>query len=1039
MRKLHIQLLQSLGVLLDDQPLHLRDDKTRGLLAWLVVHHDQPQRRERLIALLWPGKSAKAGRANLRKVLFHLRRLLKEAREGLDALLLTTTTQTVVLHSGVEGVSADFLELQDLLTIVRERGIDAVETANRCENLINTGATGFLDGVSLLDCDEFNWWLERQRDTVQRGVLELLHALAEYAIDRIEPTRALTFCRQMERIDPIYEPAQRLLLRLLAENGRSSEALAGYGKFQRRLQVRYGLEPEAETKSLAQRIRRQSLPAASEPIHNLPALSSILIGREQELRDISRLLQSARCRLLTLVGMGGIGKTHLAIAAAHRQLDRDWETVYFVGLEADAVCNTEDDLAIEIVNALHATVPMRGLQPASDRLQRMIGQRKMLLIVDNLEQAIEGATLLARLSKACPALTLLVTSRIPLSLHNEFLYDVRPLAVPVVEEAFALESNAAAQLFLERARQLQFGFEPSREEQLAIGTVCRLTGGHPLAIELAAGHIRSHSVQAISAMLRDSAEMLHSDARDLPVRQQSIGAVIENTWQLLNADEQSVFMFLTVFVGGYSAEAAQIVAHTTMPTLTRLLQLSLIQKEIAGHRFRIHPLLQRYGNNQLQRQPDIQRQVRDDHATWFLNYITKRRSGLDSAEMSAVIHELETETDNIVAAWNHSVRQEQWFLPVAACEGVSLFMERTLRYQQGITLFTNTLSAPSLPPLLQCELRTRTARLQMLGRQLSPALESAKQALEQAIALHHNELIARNRLCIASVYSLSSANEEAEHEIELALALCDNFPFLASLANEYLADIAYRKAEYRSSYERRQVALAFYEQHAPRFPKQRSVVHNNLGTVAYRLGRFEEARQHFEAAAQLRQRLDQAPAGGLVSLANLGLVALAQQRFDDALQFFTQSLEAAQRSNNRFAESRALGQLAEYHRQLGETQHALQLAMRALSVARQLNLSSLLANQLALLALLHIRQGDLDVALEFILNSLQEAASRNEPETRAYVLTVAGEVLLANGDLEAARAAFREALSLREWMGQEMLSAELRADNARVMHYIDQG
>ncbi len=319
---------------------------------------------------------------------------------------------------------------------------------------------------------------------------------------------------------------------------------------------------------------------------NSPALFSAFVGRQDELAQISRLLSDSACPLLTLVGPGGIGKTRLALETA-----RQFPEAHFVALQP---LTSPDFIVSTIADAV-------GLQFYSgDPKQQLLDylrEKSGLLVLDNFEHLLAGADLLSTILAAAPAIRLLVTSRERLNLVEEWVLDVGGLAYPLTENK-AADSYSAVALFVQRACRVKSSFALTDANRPAVIRICRLVGGMPLAIELAASWVRALSCEAIAGEIERSLDILETPARNVEPRHRTMRAAFAPTWEHLSDDERAVFMKLSVFRGGFTREAAEEVAGASLRTLSTLVDKSLLRVD-ANSRYDVHELLRQFAEDKL--------------------------------------------------------------------------------------------------------------------------------------------------------------------------------------------------------------------------------------------------------------------------------------------------------------------------------------------------------------------------------------------------------------------------------------------------------
>jgi predicted ATPase len=313
--------------------------------------------------------------------------------------------------------------------------------------------------------------------------------------------------------------------------------------------------------------------------NNLPLQPTPLIGREKEVAEVCERLSHPEVRLLTLTGAGGTGKTRLGLQAAAELTQEFEEGVFFVSLAAIR----DPEL---VVSAVAGTLGVKeaGEQPLLESLEDYLHEKRMLLLVDNFEQVLEAAPMVAELLSAAPNLKVLATSRIPLRLYGEHEYAVPPLVLPDPEQPPPVERPThyeAVRLFVERAQAAKADFSVTNDNAPAVAQICYRLDGLPLAIELAAARIKLLTVQAMLARLGNRLKLLTGGARDLPERQRTLRSTIEWSYGLLVEGEKVLFARLAVFAGGRTLEAIEAICDAGDGLLVDVLDASLWSPEWA--------------------------------------------------------------------------------------------------------------------------------------------------------------------------------------------------------------------------------------------------------------------------------------------------------------------------------------------------------------------------------------------------------------------------------------------------------------------------
>jgi len=391
--------------------------------------------------------------------------------------------------------------------------------------------------------------------------------------------------------------------------------------------------------------------------HNLPLQPTSFVGRGNEIVEITGLLADPHCRLLTLVGPGGIGKTRLALEVAHGFVRPEVRTttsmiypdgVYLVALQP--VASTED-----IVTSIASAVGFEFYQAQDSRTQLLnyLAKRRSLVILDNFEHLLTAIDLIEELLDKAPHLELMVTSRAAVNLAQEWLYHVEGMAYPLDKAPDRLESYSAVQLFLERARQVRHDFS-MEDEGAQVTQICQLVDGMPLGIEMAASWLRRLPCGEIVVEIQRSLDILETDLIGLPDRHRSMRAVLGHSWKLLGREEREALMKLSIFRGGFRREAAEYVTGASLQTLSALVDHSHLRLANTG-RYEMHELQRQYAAERLAERPELEITVRDRHCTYFAHLMDQPVRNLVDTRSKEAKQALEADIDNLRSAWNWAV------------------------------------------------------------------------------------------------------------------------------------------------------------------------------------------------------------------------------------------------------------------------------------------------------------------------------------------------------------------------------------------------
>jgi predicted ATPase/DNA-binding XRE family transcriptional regulator len=387
---------------------------------------------------------------------------------------------------------------------------------------------------------------------------------------------------------------------------------------------------------------------------NLPTYLTPFIGREQEQANLARLLGTPNCRLITLLGPGGIGKTRLAVEVAG-QCEGLSDGVVFVPL---ASISEPQAIVPAIADAL--AFAFSGATDLSSQLLTYLRDKQLLLVLDNMEHLLGagGITveLLRQILAQAPRVKLLTTSRERLKLQPEWAVEIEGLPVPPADRPYVLADYPAFTLFLEHAQRVLHGFHLSADDALAVAEICRLVGGMPLGLELAAAWVRVLSPQEIGQEIAHGLDAPLVSPRDLPERHHSLQAVFDQSWHLLSAAERRVLRRLAVFRGGCTREAAADVAGASLAVLATLVDKSLARHMTAGGvtRYTLHELVLQYAAERLAEDPDDHQATEARHAAYYADLL-QRSLGAQTGEPAPTTWAILTrDIDNLRAAWTRA-------------------------------------------------------------------------------------------------------------------------------------------------------------------------------------------------------------------------------------------------------------------------------------------------------------------------------------------------------------------------------------------------
>ena len=640
--------------------------------------------------------------------------------------------------------------------------------------------------------------------------------------------------------------------------------------------------------------------------HNLPTIATPFIGRDAELAEINRLLVNPDCRLLTVHGPGGIGKTRLAIEAGLSQLGQYQHGVYFV----DLTTIQEDELvATTIGDAIR--FGFFGHSEPEIQLLDYLQNKEILLILDNFEHLIEKADFLFKVLHTAPEVRMLVTSRGRLNLREEWLLPLEGLPVPEQGIEDGSEGATAVDFFVQSAQRIRPNFSPTDEDLYAIHTICRLVGGSPLGIELAASWVNTLTPPEVVAEISADFDFLTTSLRDLPARHQSVRSVFEYSWKLLKEDEREVLARLSVFRGGFDRKAAHGVAGAPLPVLNTLIDKSLLQHLPASGRYNVQELLRQFAAEKLAALPETATTTHEQHASYYLHYIYDRRNDLSGGRQSEALGEIELEINTVRTAWQWAVADRDAEALALGLDPLYYFYLLRGRQREGADVFAQAVQALRTRSdeqglILAKALARQGACSRFIGR-----LEEAKELLEESLQLIRK--VGDKQETAFALYHLGAADPadpEAQSHWEESLELAEEIgdQTLVAEALNWLAFASYRRGDFITAVNLLEQSLKVrrvLEDH-----RGLAVSLTNLGASRAHLGEYDEAQVILEEGLQTYRQIGDIH-GMATACNNLGYVALSTADYDTAQDWAEQALLYYKEVGDKRGEGEALGNLGE--------------------------------------------------------------------------------------------------------------------------------
>lgn len=867
-----------------------RSQKEAALLIYLA-HTGQKHQRDFLAELLWESSSTKQSLTNLRTALARLRKNVGE---------VLRVTRTSVALTPENLASVDSVTLLHALASVGQ--VSTAENATLLQTALNTYGGDFLADFHLSDTAQFNQWVTETREHIRHQVILAYDKLGHYFLANGDFETGISVARRWLRVDGLDEAAHTLLIQLLLESDRVREALAHYEQCAALLQRELGIAPPSDMTALIRKARPQPIvtvrPVTAVAHHNLPPSYDQFFGRQNAQQEIHTRLDQPWCRLVTITGQGGVGKTRLATTIARSRLSQYPDGVWLVPL-AD-VDPDDDDLAeaiaVEIATALD--LRLTGSATPIEQLLNHLQHKQMMLVLDNFEHLLAGVPIILNIVERCNKVQLVVTSREALRLRAEWSVRLTGLGYPT-SSTDELSSDAV-ELFAARRAQHQRG-AISPDELAAIRQICLLVAGLPLAIELAAALTLHTSIRAVADSLNDGFDALTTSLRDVPERHRGLQMVFEMSWRTLTPKLQQQLAQLSVFRGGFTATAVSHITHAYPDQLAALLDKSLLTYHAETERYTIHPVIRAYAAG---KRPSTD-PTPHKHAHYYLTLLAQHTDPLQKEQPQESMHLLEPDIDNIRRAWQTGLSEQNADLLFNALTSLSIYYQLRGLAHEGEHVMHSTMSAAAEWGDDSVPLATRAG------------LERAR--FQNRLGQHH----------------------PAIQTIQTTLKLADQGAdrWAEGMGYVWWGESLWRLGEYDAAKDKLNHALDIGQ--ALDATLIIGWCHHQLGIIHDIQGHYDTAHDHLEEACTVWQ--ESAHARYLsVSLNSIGLVYRNQGAFSAARQAMERALAICEQQENRYLEAMLLNNLssllinhgdyfgAQYYLQLG-----LELAKSTGSLASQ--------------------------------------------------------------------------------------------------------
>ncbi|MBI9050550.1 MAG: tetratricopeptide repeat protein [Anaerolineaceae bacterium] len=980
--RLQINCLGDFTAILDGQQItSFETDKTRALLIYLVVESGFSFKRSHLAGLLWPDEKEERALQNLRQTLSYLRKGLGESNQS--ANLILSDRESIQINPKAD-IQVDYLAFKKFL----QKGLFHYQSqignglfhVRFLQYAIDQFQGEFLSHFSVNKSFMFEEWVMLYREEVNLQMVRALNILCEYHEKRTEYQLAIEKALRIVEICPWDEPVRNRIMRLLGINRQWTAAKSQFLAMQRYLKEQLLVEPSQESTKLYNQIclaaegKVELISDIASAHYHLPQNDTAFIGRQDELDRVMEMLISPEMRLVTLLGLGGIGKTRLASEIAKQMIGIFPDGVFFVSL----IPEKSDEQIVQLIGE-----SMGLVFPDQSWNQRQLfihmHDKELLLVLDNFEHLLGKSTItefLDGLLRATRKVKVLATSREILNLSQEHVYALTGLPFPK-EENISVEQFSdfdSLKLFGKRIAQKQPLFKITEHSMHSMVRICRLLEGLPLGVELAAAVVFEQGQEHILKAYEDDLSALATRMVNFQQRHRSLDAAFEISWELLSDGQQTMLYALTFFSDGFEFEAARQISNANAEYLAALAAKSLLRRDQNG-RYIIHEAIRQFVGKKTLEGINAE-EIREAHAIYYAGFLSKSQPDLLNEHQMEALHRIQREFGNITLAWQWIVEHKDAHLMKICLDSLYHYFSIRSMIREGVSWFGFGLER-------LCKPKTTEDKLvcgMLLWR--SGVLY---------YAAYDDEKMMDCLLSSQEILITENALEE--------LAYCRHQLSRSYLRNDEL-DLAQHYAD-----------LVLEHFTAQKNIQGLTMAYSQIGLIIKCLGDFMESQQYFKKALKYcRQSKDQR---NLIYILNLMADNLCYEgTYDEAAHLFQESLEISLLLEDRYSQAKLLNNLGTIYQVQQDFETAKQYYENSLDIVREIGDAVGIVYAINNLGELATSQGQFDVAIRYSEEALEIAQKLDDTWTLIICHNNLGEAYCALNDFEESTHNFSQAMKL---------------------------